>query len=347
MPRLFLYLFGAFIAAGANAEATLSLGDGISDLANQVAAAPLSEASRRIAVVPFVDISGARSPLGDYLAEELTTKLFKTGRVMVVERALRDKVLQELKLGESGVVDPLTARQAGKITGAAAIVTGTIANLERFVSINCRLIDTESGRVVAAASAKIAKDGDVRKILGESSSSTPAVSEPRDSRSERRSSLPPPESQQLVPGVSVDVSSVANRRGVYVATFTFHNTTNKPYYLALMSSNESSCADFHLTDGRGGFCQACANGEVLSSLRKGGGFGWGYFLQNFALLSGTAQHVVNFHRRFCSSEVIDAASLTVSGSFFLVGGEQADRPVNARQGIRASVSFSGIRAAGR
>lgn len=58
------------------------------------------------------------------------------------------------------------------------IVTGTITDLQSYVAVNCRMIDTQTGRIFAAAEARIAKDDDVKKIMGmplESGASQPSV----------------------------------------------------------------------------------------------------------------------------------------------------------------------------
>jgi hypothetical protein len=55
----------------------------------------------------------------------------------------------------------------GKITGVDAVVTGTIQDLIDRVAVNCRLIETETGNIFAAASEKITKDESISKLLSE------------------------------------------------------------------------------------------------------------------------------------------------------------------------------------
>ncbi len=142
------------------------LPEGIKDLATQIATNVAKEQKHKIAVLPFRELDGRATVLGTYISEELVTDLFTIGGLDIVERSMLDRILGEAKLGETGVIDPETATKVGKIAGVDAIVTGTITDLQSYVALNCRLIDTRSGRIFGAAQAKIVKDDDVRKIMG-------------------------------------------------------------------------------------------------------------------------------------------------------------------------------------
>jgi TolB-like protein len=150
-------------ASKVHAQKTLS--DGIKDLATQVATNIAKEQKQKIAVLPFRELDGQPTILGTYLAEELVTNLFSIGGIEIVERSMLDKLIGELKLGQTGIIDPDTAKRVGKIAGVDAVVTGSITDLQSYVALNCRLIDAQSGKIFAAAQAKIVKDDDVRKIM--------------------------------------------------------------------------------------------------------------------------------------------------------------------------------------
>lgn len=142
-----------------------TLGDGIKDLATQITASAAKQEKRRVAVLPFRELDGQPTVLGTYLAEELVTNLFQMGNFKIVERQMLDKVLGELKIEQSGAIDPKTAKEIGRIAAVDAIVTGSITDLESFVAINCRLIDTTTGEVFGAAQTKITKNDDVNKVM--------------------------------------------------------------------------------------------------------------------------------------------------------------------------------------
>jgi TolB-like protein len=151
-------------ARAAHAQKTLS--DGIKDLATQVATNIAKERKQKIAVLPFRELDGQPTVLGTYISEEMVTHLFSIGGIEIVERSMLDKLIGELKLSQTGIIDPETAKKVGKVAGVDAIVTGSITDLQSYVALNCRLIDAQNGKIFAAAQTKIVKDDDVRKIMG-------------------------------------------------------------------------------------------------------------------------------------------------------------------------------------
>jgi tetratricopeptide (TPR) repeat protein len=89
----------------------------------QTAPAPLT-----VGVFPFLLVSDnpELSPLGTAMAELLTTDLAQTSRLTVLERAQVQLLLDEVRLGESGRVDPATAARGGRLLGAGTIVQGRV-----------------------------------------------------------------------------------------------------------------------------------------------------------------------------------------------------------------------------
>jgi TolB-like protein len=159
----------AMLASNApfTAKAQKLLPDAMSDLATDIAKRVEKQKKTRIAVVPFRELGGQPTVFGTYLSEELVTNLVNAGSLDLVERATLDRVMGELKLNESGAIDPATAKKVGMLVGADAIVTGTVTDFQSFVAVNCRLVDTQTGRIFAAAEARIVKDDDVKKVMNE------------------------------------------------------------------------------------------------------------------------------------------------------------------------------------
>src|SRR2546421_3074158 len=151
------------LAVTSNAQRVLS--DGVKELSTQISSSVAQQQKRKIAVIPFRDLGGQASVLDTYLSEALITELVNSSSLDVVERTLLDRILSELKLGESGLVDPNTAKRVGQVAGVDAIVTGTITDLQSYVVVNCRLIDAGTGRIFAAAETRIVKDDDVKKMM--------------------------------------------------------------------------------------------------------------------------------------------------------------------------------------
>ncbi len=128
-------------------------------------AVPLARAARehsrkRLAVLPFETI-GLKAASGRIVSERLLGPLMAEGTVEVVERQLLEAVVREQRLQVSGLVDPRSVRELGRILDVDAIVTGTVTALKNDkLEINARLIDSETAKVLGTATAKVDKDWD-------------------------------------------------------------------------------------------------------------------------------------------------------------------------------------------
>ncbi len=138
---------GALVTAGAESLQTVAkrLSKGLEPLK-----------PKRIAVLHFPYHNGDVSSGSSIVSERLITLIVERGDTEVVERALLDKTLGEIRLGMSGMLDPSTTQKLGKVLGVKAIVTGTLIDLEeQKTEVNARLIDTETGSILAASTARI------------------------------------------------------------------------------------------------------------------------------------------------------------------------------------------------
>lgn len=167
----------AVLSITSQAFAQKTLTDGIKDLATQISASATKEQKKRVAVLSFKELDGQTTVLGTYLAEELLSHLVNSG-LKVVERSMLDRLLGEQKLQQTGAIDPATAKEVGKVAGVDAIVTGTVTDLQSSVGINCRIIDTATGEIFAAAQTKITKDDDVKKIMAITVQAAPPTTRP-------------------------------------------------------------------------------------------------------------------------------------------------------------------------
>ena len=80
----------------------------------------------------------------------ISDNVLQHSRAQLVERALLDKVMQELQLGSSRLADRNTALALGKILAARLILSGQIIYAGPQTQISVRLIETETGRISAA-----------------------------------------------------------------------------------------------------------------------------------------------------------------------------------------------------
>lgn len=128
-------------------------------IAKKISAVSAKVKKHKIAVVPFQNFDGTENKGCVLIAERLTTRLTQGKRFQVVERKLLEKVLRELQLQQTGVVEEASAHKLGRILGVDAIVTGTLVPLkDGQVEVNARLIQTETAAVLAAAGEQIRPD---------------------------------------------------------------------------------------------------------------------------------------------------------------------------------------------
>jgi len=81
---------------------------------------------KKIAIGDITNASGSVDQHSKDLADKLTSKLFESNNFEVLDRQNLNKILQEQKLGQSGVVDETTAAELGKVIGSAVMVFGRI-----------------------------------------------------------------------------------------------------------------------------------------------------------------------------------------------------------------------------
>jgi curli biogenesis system outer membrane secretion channel CsgG len=125
----------------------------------------------RIAVVDFDykagETEGSES-IGSGFSDMLSTSLFKSGKFDVYERTKMNQILEEQKLGLTGLITPQTAAKIGNLLGVEYLVVGSINQfgqkrstasafgvsvdtLTARVATDIRLVAVESGKITASA----------------------------------------------------------------------------------------------------------------------------------------------------------------------------------------------------
>ncbi len=119
-------------------------------------AAGAARSTRAVAVTPFATggLSSDLAPLSYALADLLTTDLARSSQVELVDRLALDAALRELRLVESGRVDPATAPRVGRVIGASRLVLGSLAQPSPGqLGIQVTVADVATTQVAAALSA--------------------------------------------------------------------------------------------------------------------------------------------------------------------------------------------------
>lgn len=107
----------------------------------------ISIAKERIAITEFTP-SGVDNITARNISDRFSYELSKTKKFEIVEREMMNKILEEQKFQKSGCVADECAVEIGQMIGVSLIVAGSVSKIENFYSLNIRLIDVESGKII-------------------------------------------------------------------------------------------------------------------------------------------------------------------------------------------------------
>lgn len=112
----------------------------------------------RVAVLALPYHNGVENSGSAMVAERLITQLANLKGFRIIERSLLKNLLEEHALSETGVLDPDSTKQIGKILGVDAVVSGTLIDLDSGkTEVNARVLEAQTGMVLTACRAIIPK----------------------------------------------------------------------------------------------------------------------------------------------------------------------------------------------
>ncbi|HEY6210873.1 MAG TPA: CsgG/HfaB family protein, partial [Vicinamibacterales bacterium] len=117
------------------------------------APARAADKARRIAIMPFDNIGGGKAMdfVGVGIAETLITELGRIPDLTLVERTRLNEAQKEIKLGQSGLVDPATAQTMGRLLGADSVVIGSVQKVGDTLRIQARIVEVATAQVRESA----------------------------------------------------------------------------------------------------------------------------------------------------------------------------------------------------
>jgi len=117
-----------------------------------------------VAIFDFTSKIAGNPDLGKQISEVLTATLSGEPGVQLVDRASMDKILQEHQLNLTGLVDPATAIQVGKLVGAKVIITGMAFPIDKQICVTAKLTGTETSGL-SSAIARGPKNADTADLI--------------------------------------------------------------------------------------------------------------------------------------------------------------------------------------
>lgn len=224
---------------------TLAYEQEISSLSTAIAGKASAAGKKTIAVVDFTDLQGNVTELGRFLAEELSVSLSGAGKDFdVVDRTHLKSLLAEHKLSSTGLIDPKTARELGKIAGVDALVTGTITPFGDSIRLSIKVLDTETAKVIGASTANIAKTKAIEELLTRGIGSAQSTSQQVPATG-YVPSVGSPKSKKVDPLV-ITMKRIVILEGQIMVHLDFLNQSDKELKLGIESGN-----DVDLTDEKG------------------------------------------------------------------------------------------------
>lgn len=109
-----------------------------------------------VALMTFTLVDIGSPSVATNVAEDLYTSMINND-FPLVERGQLDKILKELKIQDTALIDPTTAKKIGQMSGCDLIVVGSVSDRGQFVVINARLLETATGKALAAERVEMRK----------------------------------------------------------------------------------------------------------------------------------------------------------------------------------------------
>ena len=119
-------------------------------------------------IMTFIDFEekgglAERDGFSAVLTTQLGNTLNKSGRVQVVERAVMERLLEELNLGSSELASQNTALRLGRVLASKIIGTGSLLHMPGGTLLNVRMIDTETSAIPKVITRQISSRQSIEK----------------------------------------------------------------------------------------------------------------------------------------------------------------------------------------
>jgi hypothetical protein len=125
-------------------------------------------------MIALVSVASPSTAFSTQVLTRLESAIVSSGKLVVVDRANLDKVRAEQGFQLSGEVDDESAKSIGKLLGAGAIVTGSLADLGDVYSLTLKAINIETATVAVSYLADLAKSERVETLIASGGGAAPS-----------------------------------------------------------------------------------------------------------------------------------------------------------------------------
>ena len=134
-------------------------------LFDEVALSLPTEKRTSIAIAGFSFSDGRTGQIIELLNEFALLSMSGVDNLMLIERGKLDTILKEQKLELSGLINTSEAIRVGRLTAAEWLLTGTVIEMPKSLVVFVRVIDVESGEIIAVSQVLLAKAPDIVNLL--------------------------------------------------------------------------------------------------------------------------------------------------------------------------------------
>jgi hypothetical protein len=255
--------------AGGRAAVVETKGPGMDlDAAIREAATQMETRIPPKTMVALVSVASPSTAFSTQVLTRLESAIVSSGKLVVVDRANLDKVREEQGFQLSGEVDDESAKSIGKLLGAGAIVTGSLADLGDVYSLTLKAINIETATVAVSYLADLEKSARIETLLASGGGAT----RPRTAQTS-----PPVPAQPEPPAYKIGDIGPA---GGLVFYDKGNNSNGWRYMEAAPADIEQTLymitEDFTIEEDQRAMGRGKANTQAIMAQanRRGGGFGW-------------------------------------------------------------------------
>ena len=157
-------------------------------------------------MVALVSVASPSNAFSTQVLTRLESAIVSNGKLVVVDRANLDKVREEQGFQLSGEVDDASATSIGRLLGAGAIVTGSLADLGDVYSLAFKAINIETATVAVSYLADLTKTTRIETLLA--TRDAPATPRTQPVQITQHQQAPTPVAQAPTPAATVPPTSV-------------------------------------------------------------------------------------------------------------------------------------------
>ena len=148
------------------------------DVAIREAAAQMETRIPTGTMIALVSVASPSNAFSTQVLTRLESAVVGSGKLVVVDRANLDKVREEQGFQLSGEVDDESAKSIGRLLGAGAIVTGSLADLGDVYSLTLKAINIETATVAVSYLADLTKTTRIETLLATRDNTTTVRTQP-------------------------------------------------------------------------------------------------------------------------------------------------------------------------